>query len=456
MDFREKNTIEFLPSGHSSYEVRWKILENAQSSIHLVTFSFMKDGTTRKLFDLLKEKAKSGVKVKILYDEIVNRTTFVGRWIKELDENGIETFGYNNLYDGWSIDRSEGRPFKQLMAIVKLKLKQHFHEKYFIVDNEHLIIGGINWGDKYAFGGVSPKAWRDTDVYITGELVQDVQLQFLKDYEMQQAWKIQKETPKSRYPQFAISYLPIYKNNQNIINKYSTFFANHNNPKSINSKIKILYKAHKPYDENELNLTNFFLEKIKGAKKRILWGCHGIRPPRIYAEYLADAVKRGVRVVLITNSQKSSRTLMVSGLMGWMYWECTKYFKYLVENGIEIYEWQKQGAFHSKNLIIDDDFVSIGSYNIANGSAFHHSESNIVVQDVDFCKKVYDQFLVDLQDCKKVDSSNFKFPKMNAFYRILPERIKMIRTDLLTESIKRDIKLGNLKESPFYEFIDIS
>ncbi|MCH7965161.1 MAG: phosphatidylserine/phosphatidylglycerophosphate/cardiolipin synthase family protein [Bacteroidetes bacterium] len=456
MKYREDNSIEFLPSGHSSYDLRWRILNSAQSSIHLVTFSFMKDETTKKLFELLKSKVEKGVKVRIIYDEIVNRTTFIGSWIKDLQQKGIETFGYNSLKDGWHIDFKKGHPFKQIMMTVKLKLKQHYHEKYFIVDNQHLIIGGINWGDKYAFGGIRPKAWRDTDVYMTGEIVKDVQLQFLKDYTMQKEWNVQKKIKKIKYPEFVLSYLDTYKNNDHIRSKYSNLFEDQSPNKKSDNKIKIAYIAYKPYDENELKLTNLFLEKIKNAKKRIYWGCHGIRPPKIFAEYLVEAVKRGVEVLLITNSKKSSKTLMVNGLLGWMYWECTKHYKHLLENGIEIYEWQKPGAFHSKYLIIDDDYVSLGSYNIANGSGYHHSESNIIIEDENFCEKVYQQFLIDLKDCKKLDKKKFKFPRDNAFNRIIHERNKMIREDLLTESIKKDLQEGNYKQFPLYEFIDIS
>ncbi|WP_129021073.1 phospholipase D-like domain-containing protein [Edaphocola flava] len=455
MMFRAHNNIRFLPSGSASYAVRWALLEQARSSIHLVTFSFMKDETTKKLFALLKQKAQAGVKVRIIYDEIVNRTTFIIPLIKDLHQYGIETYGYNSLKDNWNINFKKGHPFKQLMLNVKLKLKQHFHEKYFIVDNKHLVIGGINWGDKYAYGGIQPKAWRDTDVYITGEVVQDVQDQFLSDFEMQKTWQILKHT-KIQYAAFAHQYQTIYKDISLRRHQYPECFDPIPLLHPEQRSIPIAYMAHKPYDENELKLTNYLLEKIKAAQKRIYWGCHGIRPPRIFAEYFKDAVDRGVEIKLITNSKKSSRTLMVNGLMGWMYWECTKHYKYLLEHGIEIYEWQKPGAFHSKNLIIDDDFVSIGSFNIANGSSFHHSESNIVIQDQAFCQEVYEQFLTDLKDCKQIDPNTFNYPKVNAFDRILHERNKMIRPDLLTPSIRQDLAEGKFKDFPLYEFIDIS
>ncbi|MFN0213459.1 MAG: phospholipase D-like domain-containing protein [Saprospiraceae bacterium] len=451
MKFTNKNQIEFLPSGVSSYSFRWALLQNAKESIHLTTFSFMKDETTKRLFELLKEKKKEGVQIRIIYDDIVNRTTFVGGWLRELKDIGIELYGYNSLLEGWWIKKKKGRPFQQIMLNIKLKLKQHYHEKYFIVDNEHLILGGINWGNKYAFGGLKPKAWRDTDVYIRGELVEKVQLQFLSDYEMQKEWKEQRWV---KYQDFVLSYLPTYNDQKAIMLKYPDFFGQ-NTYQSL-ANIKIAYVAHKPYDRNEIPLTNIFLSLIKSAKKRIYWGCHGVRPPKIFCEYFAAAAKRGVEVVLITNSKKSAKTLMLNGLLGWMYNECSKHYKYLVENGIRLFEWQKEGAFHSKNLIIDDDVVSIGSYNIANGSAFHHSESNIIVKDKTFCKKVFKQFEIDLMDCKEVTFSNFKFPKANAFDRIIHERNNMIHKDLLTDDIQKDLSSGNYKKFPLYEFVDIS
>lgn len=55
------------------------------------------------------------------------------------------------------------------------------------------------------------------------------------------------------------------------------------------------------WDENDLPLTNAVLQFGRGARHSIRWGCHGVRPPRIFAETLADAVERGVEVHLITN-----------------------------------------------------------------------------------------------------------------------------------------------------------
>ncbi|PRZ01828.1 phosphatidylserine/phosphatidylglycerophosphate/cardiolipin synthase-like enzyme [Marinilabilia salmonicolor] len=439
---REGNYVEFLPSGKLSFEKRWKLIDNAQETIHLVTFSFMNDETTHRLVNKLLEKLRRGVEVKIILDQIVNKTTFVGKLLKRLEKNGAELHQYNPLGQGWRIHWEEGHPFKQLMRNAKLKLKQHFHEKYMVIDGEEVILGGINWGDKYAYGGIREEAWRDSDVYLKGPVVRDIQIQFLKDFYRYKLWeRTVREKPRSRYYEFVKTIKWI---NSGFVEEQFPGYLKNNKPCGTAS---VAYMAHKPYDDEELPLTNKFLELIASAKEHIFWGCHGIRPPRIYGYYLAEAVKRGVEVHLITCSKKSSKSLMLNGLFGWMYWECTKHFRYLLENGIHIYEWQPKGAFHSKNLLIDNTVCSIGSYNIARGSTYHHSESNVLIYDPEIIRQVEAQFYIDLKDCREVILSEIKhkLPARNAFDRVLHERDLMIDKELIPEEIFNELLRKNYK-----------
>lgn len=434
---QENNKIVFLPSGVKSYEYRWQLLNKAKHSIHIATFSIMNDETSDKLESILHEKLKEGVEVRIIMDDIVNRTTFVGKRVERLSKAGALIHRYNNLMDEW-LPLVKKHPIKHLVRVAKLKLKRHYHEKYMIVDGKELILGGINWGDKYAYGGLKSFAWRDTDVYIKGSVVSDVQMQFLKDFTRYNAWKNRSKEEPNFYPDYVKSYKPLSE--VQIRKKYSQHFFQ---PKK-EGDVSLQYIAHKPYDDNELVLTNVFLSLIKNAKKSIYWGCHGIRPPKIFGEYLADAVSRGVEVHLITNSKQSAKSLMAKGLLGWMYNECSKHYRWLLERGIQIYEWQLEGAFHSKNFLIDEELASIGSYNIARGSTYHHSESNIMIFDKKFCKNVKEQFEIDFTNCKKVILENIieSLPSENAFDRPLHERDLMILSELIPPDIKQELSEG--------------
>ena len=148
---------------------------------------------------------------------------------------------------------------------------------------------------------------------------------------------------------------------------------------------------------------------------------------------------------LITNSQYSSQSLMVKGLLGWMYKECTKHYRGLLESGVKIWEWQLEGAFHSKNFLVDDQIASIGSYNIARGSTYHHSESNIFVYDDQFAAEVKQQFEKDIEHCKPVwlDAIEKYLPKENAYDRRLHERDLMIRSDMIPAEIKQELDKGD-------------
>jgi len=437
---QENNEIYFLPSGAQSYERRWELLNKAKSSIHIATFSIMNDDTSNKLESILHAKLKQGVEVKIILDDIVNRTTFVSKRISRLRKSGALIHQYNNLFDEW-LPFPKNHPFKYIIKVSKLKLKRHYHEKYMIVDGTELILGGINWGDKYAYGGIKPFAWRDTDVYIKGDVVADVQMQFLKDFIRYSDWDNRNDTQPSFYPEFVKTLKPL---DETYIHKiYGKYFTN----TQPSGNVAIQYVAHKPYDDNELVLTNVFLSLIKNAKKSIYWGCHGIRPPRIIGEYLANAVKRGVEVHLITNSKKSAKSLMAKGLLGWMYMECTKHYTWLLKRGIKIYEWQFEGAFHSKNFLVDDVVSSIGSYNIARGSTYHHSESNIFVYDIPFAKEVKKQFKIDFQNCQEVllDNIALTLPQEDAFNRPLHERDLMILPELILPEIRQELNKHTYK-----------
>jgi len=269
-------------------------------------------------------------------------------------------------------------------------------------------------------------------------VVNDIQLQFLKDFSRYREWDNRNSSQPTVYPEFVK--LQQLKPVEQLQAEYADYFCENDNAGSVD----VRYVAHKPYDDNDLPLTNAFLSLIKNAEHSIYWGCHGIRPPRIVADYLAEAVERGVEVNLITNSQYSSQSLMVKGLLGWMYKECTKHYRGLLERGIKIWEWQLEGAFHSKNFLVDDQIVSIGSYNIARGSTYHHSESNIFVYNDQFAKEVRQQFEKDLEHCKPVwlDDVSNRLPQEDAYSRPLHERDLMIKREMITPEIQQELDKG--------------
>lgn len=427
-----------MPSGSESFAKRWELIDAARSSIDLVTFSMMRDSTSYRMRDALLEKLRQGVSVRIVIDDAVLHTTFSSSIINALANAGAETVRYHRVFRDLMPNLREKRRIHQVVSKVKYKLKRRFHEKYMVVDGRQAILGGINWGNKYAFGGLKPKAWRDTDVYLTGPVVADVERQFIKSFFLYQAmeseYHARNEAGFDREGHYEEARRHAADHIEQNREKYFP-------PLSPTGDERIRYIPNKPYDESFLPITQAFLAMFRQAREYIYWGCHGIRPPRIVAETLAEAVERGVEVRLITNSRKSSRTLMAWGLFGFMYSDCSHYFRWLVERGIRVFEWQKPGAFHSKNLVIDGVVGSVGSYNIAEGSTFHHTESNVVVYGGNFPEVVRAQFEIDLRDCREVtlDNATRPSPKYDPFLQPLHQRYLLLERSLLTDSIRSEL-----------------
>jgi phosphatidylserine/phosphatidylglycerophosphate/cardiolipin synthase-like enzyme len=132
-----------------------------------------------------------------------------------------------------------------------------------------------------------------------------------------------------------------------------------------------------------------------------------------------------------------------------MYRESSRHFPWLLGHGIRVFEWQRPGPFHSKNLAIDDVVACVGSYNIAPGSTFHHTESSVMITGGDFPAQVRRQFEIDLQDCREVtrDSLRPVPPREQPMLRLLDQRNLLVPRELRTDAVNRDLDAGRFKES---------
>jgi phosphatidylserine/phosphatidylglycerophosphate/cardiolipin synthase-like enzyme len=439
------NAATFLPSGGQSYVKRWELIDGARHSIDLATFSVMNDETSYRLRDMLTEKMRQGVRVRMVVDDLAVYSASSAAVLADIAKAGASLIRYHKVFRDLLPDVRKGHPLRQLVHNFRYKLKRRFHEKFTLVDGRALILGGINWGNKYAFGGLKPEAWRDTDIYLTGPAVADVQRQFIRSFFLYEA--MEREYFERRKPGFdrEVFHETARQNAERAIAEDSGYF-----PALVPAGTeRVRYVPHKPYDEESLRMTDVYLMMFRNAKKYIYWGCHAIRPPRIIAETLAEAVQRGIEVRLITNGPKPSRTLMAHGFFGFLYWECANHFRWLIEHGIRVFEWQKPGAFHSKNLAIDDVVAAVGSYNVAPGSTFHHTESAVIIYGGDLPATVKNQFEIDFQDCREVQHSETQAPIafFDPFRQPLAPRNRLINRALLTDAVRQDLDAGRVKSS---------
>lgn len=438
---RDGNTVVLLPTGVDSYAKRWELIESAQRSIHLASFSIIRDDTSMRLARLLRAKAREGVEVTLIADDAALYTTRSRAILQSIAAGGTEVLTYNNPFRYLAIDRTRGHPIRQLTRGAKVAIKRRFHEKYLVVDGRQAVLGGMNWGTKYALGGSDPKYWRDTDVHLTGPVVDDIEQGFLEDVFVYRALRSLRRDGAL----VGLDPEPALVQARAEAGEAASRLLTEASPTTGDQRVR--YVHHKPWDQQALPLTNAMLQLVGAAERTIYWGCHGVRPPRIFAESLADAVGRGVEVHLVTNSRLSSQSLTGKGLLGTMYWECRNHFRWLLDHGVHVYEWQLPGAFHSKNIVVDGAVAGVGSYNLANGSAFHHSESAVLVYGGPFPQEVADLFTDDLANCRAVAVSEVRSPrpKVDPLRRALHERNLLVDEGVVPAAIAAELARGNFR-----------
>lgn len=390
------NAVKYFFLGREDYPERLRLIESAKSSINIVAFSFGQDPINKEVLELLSKKADEGVEVKLFFDEAAVSSYFAVNYIAKFRKKNLEIMFYN--------------PTTAESLVYFYNLKNHrLHEKYMIIDGQIAMIGGYNWGTKYSYGGdpVYPSGWRDTDVTVEGPIVEKMQKRFYRDWVLYSNEKVDFIT-REMTPEPFNTEPPLARFDLEKSVHYPQYLAYINNPKyfpSIKSTIDnvpAIFLSQKPFEERNLPITDYYIKLIDSAKRKIFWGCHGIRPQKPIEEALIRAAKRGVQVILMTNSEHSAKTLMLGGVFGQFYKMCDLYYSNLIKNGVQVFEWFNRGAFHSKMMIVDETVTSVGSYNIALGSLKRHSETTLVYYSPKLSREAAAQFKKDLTQSYEV------------------------------------------------------
>lgn len=148
--------IEIITTGKRKFEALIEDLENAQHHIHFEYFYFRRDNTGRKIREILMRKAKEGVKVRFIYENIAN-IDVNPRFYYKMKEEGVEVLPFSKTSLSW----------------IRRSLNYRDHRKIAIIDGKIGYTGGMNIGDEYAFN------WRDTHLRIRGGGVYGLQFNFL-------------------------------------------------------------------------------------------------------------------------------------------------------------------------------------------------------------------------------------------------------------------------------------
>lgn len=342
------NHLEILIDGEKTFNAILKAIKSAKHHIHLEYYIFSDDKIGNQLKNLLIEKSKEGIEIRIIIDD-------VGSWdlseifISELKENGIEIYSFMEVR------------FPRLTS----KMNFRNHRKIVIVDGKIGFTGGLNIADRYIEGAKKLGRWRDTHLQIEGDAVACLQVIFAADWYF------------------------VIKENLNGQKYFPPFTDNPGTPVQIS--------ASGP-DSDWQSIEQAFFAAITNAKEKIYITTPYLMPPPSIVSALETAALSNIDVRIIIPEKSDAITPK---------WCSFSFIEKLLEAGIKVYFYQ-QGFTHSKFMIVDDVFSTIGTANLDFRSLETNFEVNAFIYDEKFTQKLEKHFLFDLKNSREIKLNEWK------------------------------------------------
>ncbi len=335
----EYNRVKILVNGKNTFEAITEALEHAQTHIHLEFFIIEDDKIGNIIREILIRKAKEGVEVRVIYDDI-GCWSLSNRYIRSLEDAGIRVFAF--------------MPVR--FPFFTNKINYRNHRKIIVVDGKVGFVGGINIADRYISGNEELGPWRDTHLRIEGEAVYSLQSIFLLDW-------------------FFVS-----KRNIHDQDKYFP-------PNEVPDRHLMQIVASGP-DSDWASIMQTYFMAIATAKSYIYISTPYFLPNESILTALRAAALSGVDVRLLLPKRSDSRLVL---------WSSFSYVGQLLDAGIKVYLYEK-GFPHSKLIMVDDVFCSIGTANMDIRSFDQNFEVNALIYDQRFTVAMRNIFMNDIKD----------------------------------------------------------
>ena len=348
MRFTTGNDAELLVDGEATFKSIFAGIEQAANYVLVEFYIIRKDTTGDELKRRLVEKARQGVRVHVLYDEVGSADLHKSS-LTELRDAGVQVRSFNT---------TQGRANRW-------QLNFRNHRKIVVVDGQIAWVGGLNVGDEYVGRDPAIGNWRDTHLKLTGPVVQGVQVAFLEDWH----WASQELLNLDWDPQ----------------------------PAASGARRVALALPTGPADELE-TCTLFFLNAINAATNRLWLASPYFVPDEQFISALQLAALRGVDVRVLLPDRIDNKLVQLSG------WS---YLDELEKVGIKVYRYQK-GLMHQKVMFIDDLYCTIGTANFDNRSFRLNFEITMAFADAEFAGQVRRMLEQDFADAKPVQAQELK------------------------------------------------
>lgn len=401
------NGLEIITSGHRKFELLMEDLRNAKDHIHMEYFYFRQDKGSQQIKEMLMQKAREGVKVRFIHENIANIAILPG-YYNEMKKAGVQVEKFTK--PRW--------PFVNMVT----QLNYRDHRKIVVIDGKIGYTGGMNISDDYFV------RWRDTHMRITGNAVAGLQYSFLNtwitadgeiDNDFSKYFPMCAELP-------ALPSLPSNDSAKGLVNAaapseslkvaaadkvnvsvpdYDEVEGNGIAEALAKTPIQSLDMSFKLKGRNRLiqivpdepesrwpNINMGAVWAVQNAKKYIYIQTPYFVPPEPMLQALQSAALSGVDVRVMV-PKKADLSFMGPANRS--------YFTECLEAGIRIYE--RSGRFiHSKTFVSDDYLSEIGSANMDFRSFNIDYELNAYIYDITAAKVNKAIFMKDMEASHEV------------------------------------------------------
>ena len=348
--FSKNNKVELLMSGKEKFARLFEDIRQAKQSIHLEYFNFRNDSIASLLFDILREKRKEGVEVRAVFDGFGNDSNnqpLKKKHLEKLHADSIEIYEFDPIRFPW-INHVWPRD----------------HRKIVVIDGRIAYTGGMNVADYYVVGSEQVGEWRDMHCRIEGSAVNELQKIFVRFWK-----KLSKENltdPK--------------------------YFQG---TKAGNKMVGIVNRE--PHTSNEIT-RRFFVNVLDNAKDSVKIINPYFMPTNKVMKALKRCAERGVKMDILI-SAKYDEPLTPDIVMYNM--------KKLIKRGVNVWRY-RPGFHHSKIMMVDGKFCTVGSTNLDARGLRYDYEVNALIMDEETTKKLDQKFIEDTGKSDYVSMEEWK------------------------------------------------
>jgi cardiolipin synthase len=361
------NQVTLLVDGPATHAAQLAAIARARHHIHLSAYIFEDDAIGRKYRDALIERARAGVRVRVMFDSFGG--LLIGPEFRgALEQAGIEVHEYASI-----------NPVEEPAL---WRVSERDHRKLLIVDGRIAFTGGVGISDTYSqtsASGSMKYGWRDTNIRISGPAVAEFQHLFLE------SWK--KEVgPITNESHYFPSIRPRGDELVRAVAKEGEDVS-----ELLLSRLERLVRTVRSHGERNAIYASY-LAAISESRRRVWITQAYFAPNQEFSDVLEAAARRGIDVRVLVPGNSDFGLLLHASRHG---------YNELLEAGVRIFEYEGP-VLHAKTAVVDGVWSTVGSSNLDYMSFIHNDEANAIIVGHAFAGEMERMFQDDLANAREV------------------------------------------------------